>query len=490
MQWWLRVLARPLTLVVGVGAVLLGPGFPVQAQTLGLGGFPGMGPVAGNETSPHLISDPRGGLFRVWQRAGEPRSGGGAVFVDVLRPPNRWESLLDLRPVEKGANAHAADLAVGPADHLAVAYQWWRENPRSKQIRFAVSDDGGKSWTRPDIQLDRVGRAFEPRIAWARGKSLVVVWSDERRVGRVFDIYVRRSPDGGVTWEPEQLLSRFSRTAGDDIHARPRLVSDGGDRLWVVWVGVRSGRDSIYLNRSVDAGRTWTAPVALTGDSQSVYGHSLLRAENRMLMVWQDTRTGHDHLYAVSSSDAGVTWTEPTRIDHFPLDVQVEASSAAALLSPDGNVLVAWQDSRNGRDDIFIGHSSDGGRSWAPEDQRMDMDDPGTAVSRYPKLARASDGRIALAWEDDRAGYESIYLRVRSAGPKPQWGPEILVASQADKKGARLPDLAWVSDRPLLAWEVWDYSAGVQVVKRLGERLVELENPSGVSKSSTGGPSR
>jgi hypothetical protein len=144
---------------------------------------------------------------------------------------------------------------------------------------------------------------------------------------------------------------------------------------------------------------------------------------------------------------------------------------------------VAWQDPRNGREDIFLARSSDGGRSWGSEDQRMDMDDPGTAISSFPKLARASDGRIALAWEDDRTGYESVYLRVRSAGPNPQWGPEILVAPQAGKIAARLPELAWGPDGLHVAWEVWDYTTAPQIPKRLGERLLTIEGNSDISKA-------
>lgn len=492
MQHWWRDPVHRLALVAATGIFLLG-GAQGQAQMTGGGGsaeFPGMAAPASNETLPRFFMGPGGELFRVWQRAADPRSGGGSVLVDVARPRDQWERLIDLRSPEQGVNIHGADLAVGPPDGLAIAYQWWRETPRSKQIRVAVSEDGGKKWIQPPIPLDRVSRAFDPRIAWARGKSLVVVWSDERRAGRVFDVFVRRSPDGGVTWEPEQHLSRFSRTAATDIHARPRILSDGEDRLWVVWVGVRSGRSSLYLNRSVDAGRTWTEPMALTGDSQSVFGHSLVRAENRLLLIWHDTRTEHDHVYAVTSSDAGATWTEPARVDHFPVDAPVDASSPTVLLSPDGEAFVAWQDTRNGREDIFLARSSDGGRTWAPEDQRMDMDDPGTAVSRFPKLARARDGRIALAWEDDRAGYESVYLRVRSAGPDPKWGPEILVAPQAGKLGARIPELAWGSEGLHVAWEVWDYSTAPQIGKRLGGRLLPLDGQLNTGKPGTEAGSR
>jgi hypothetical protein len=67
----------------------------------------------------------------------------------------------------------------------------------------------------------------------------------------------------------------------------------------------------------------------------------------------------------------------------------------------------------------------------------MDADEPGTALSRFPSLARAQDGRVALAWDDDRAGLEDVYMRVRSAGERPQWGPEIRVSSPTPKLADR-----------------------------------------------------
>jgi hypothetical protein len=95
------------------------------------------------------------------------------------------------------------------------------------------------------------------------------------------------------------------------------------------------------------------------------------------------------------------------------------------LLNADGEALVAWQDARNGRDDIFLTRSTDGGRTWGSEDQRMDADEPGTALSRFASLARAKDGRVVLAWDDDRAGLEDVYARVRSAGERRRGGLEI-----------------------------------------------------------------
>ena len=470
---------RRLAVAAGAGALLLAGGhlaaqtpLSPQAPPSEGPGFPG-GATADDEVLPGLFPGPKGEVLRLWQREGDRRTGGGAVLLASAKPQDAWEKLVEIRPSEKGVSARNADLAVGPSGELAMVYRWWRDQPRSKQLRVASSDDGGKTWSQPSTSVDNAGKSFTPKIAWSN-KSLVVVWADERRRNRVFDIYARRSQDRGKTWEPEQILSLFPQQVPGDLYARPLLLSDGQDRLWVIWVGLRSGESALYLSRSTDGGRRWADPVALTGASRSAFGDIFLRAGDRMLVVWQDMRTDQDRLYAVSSSDAGATWTAPVRVDHLPADSTARTSSPTALLSPDGEALVAWEDRRNGRADIFLARSADGGRTWGTEDLRMDMDEAGTAVSRFPKLAKAKDGRVALAWEDDRAGLEQIYLRVRSAAAPGEWSPETRVSTPAPKHSAHQPELLWDPDGALhLAWQVWNMTlAPSRIDKQVGGRTL------------------
>jgi hypothetical protein len=146
----------------------------------------------------------------------------------------------------------------------------------------------------------------------------------------------------------------------------------------------------------------------------------------------------------------------------MPADSQTPAAFPAVVLGSDAEAFVAWQDGRNGRNDIFVGRSPDGGRTWGTEDMRLDMDEPGTAVSQGPAIARAEDGRLAVAWEDDRAGHPGIYLRVRTAGQSPAWGPEVVVAPPGPKKAARVPSVLWGRGGALyVTWEVWDFAQGL-----------------------------
>ena len=430
--------------------------------------------VPADEVTPRLLSGPDGQVFRLWARRIEFQTGGGGIFLALASPGNTWQKLLELLPSDPGVTALDADVAFGSSKDVVLVYQWRRHHPRTKQIRLARSDDGGKTWTQSPTGVENSGSGFTPKVAWGQGRNLVVAWGDERRDSRAWDVYARRSPDGGGTWEPEQLLSRFPQVGPTDFFIRPEMISDGQDRFWVVWQGLRNGRSGFYFNRSADGGRTWTDPVELSGQSESVFGQRLVRSGERLLLVWHDARTGKHRIYAVTSGDGGATWSPPTRVDHIPADSRAHALSPAVVLGPDAEAFVVWHDGRNGRDDIFVGRSPDGGRTWGPEDTRLDRDDSGTATSQFPTIARAEDGRLAVAWDDDRAGHEGIYLRLRTAGQSPAWGPEVVVAPPGRKKGARIPSLRWGPGGALyVAWEVWNSAQGpMAVTKQVEGRII------------------
>jgi hypothetical protein len=423
-------------------------------------------PAPADETAQRLLAGPDGQVYRLWLRRTEFRTGGGGVFLALASPGDTWKKLLDLIPTERGVTNLDPDAAFGASKEIAVAYQWRRHDPRIKYVRVARSVDGGQTWSTPTTPVDAAGKGFTPKVAWGKGQTLVVAWMDERRSDKAWDIYARRSPDAGATWEPEQKVSRFTRQTPADLAARPEMISDAQGRFWLVWIGLVNARSRLYLNRSTDDGRTWTDPVAISGESESVFGQRLLRQGERLLLVWQDARTGRDRNYTVVSADGGVTWTEPARVDHVPGDAPFSAGVPWAVLGPDGEAFVTWSDGRNGRDDVFVARSTDWGRTWGTDDVRVDADEPGTATSRFPKIARAADGRVAVAWEDDRAGHESVYLRVREAGPAGAWGPEVLVAPAGPKKAYRVPSVAWEQGGTVyVSWDVWDHGGGPKRVE-------------------------
>ena len=93
---------------------------------------------------------------------------------------------------------------------------------------------------------------------------------------------------------------------------------------------------------------------------------------------------------------------------------------------------------------------------------------------RPRSIERIGEEFLAIVWEDDRAGLESVYLRVRSAGQKPQWGPEILVAPATAKLAARVPEAAWGPAGLHVSWQVWDHwRAPGGIEKQVDSRVLQ-----------------
>src|SRR5262249_9779812 len=186
-----------LALTTGTLGLLL-VGSRLWAQTAPLSSGPSPATTGTFEATPRLYAGPKGEVLRLSYRVMATGTGG---IVGSTPASKGWKTRVEISPQDKDVTAGNADLGVGPDGQMTVAYQWWRKMPTSsKQIRLARSADGGKTWDQPDTSLDTSGKAFAPKVAWGRDQSLVVVWADEQRSNRVWDVYVRRSPDGGATW--------------------------------------------------------------------------------------------------------------------------------------------------------------------------------------------------------------------------------------------------------------------------------------------------
>ncbi len=106
-----------------------------------------------------------------------------------------------------------------------------------------------------------------------------------------WEIYTRRSDDGGRSWGAPLRL-----TCAPGISHRPSIVA-AGERVTVLWFDGRDGNLEIYAKDSADGGRSWSADQRLTmapGDSQHV---SVAAAGGDLYAVWYDERSGHPEIW-------------------------------------------------------------------------------------------------------------------------------------------------------------------------------------------------
>jgi hypothetical protein len=239
------------------------------------------------------------------------------------------------------------------------------------------------------------------------GSNLYVVWEDYR--SGVADVFFQHSADGGVTWLPQDV--RLTTNApGVTAAVAPRLCASG-TYLYVVWQDSRNGAGDVYFRRTPDAGVTWTPQEirldsGAAGAAQSGLPQVACNGQN-VVVAWQDFRNGLPDVYENRSADGGVTW--------LPADVRLDTDVAGAAVSfgpviamTGADVYVAWIDGRSGLFDIRLNRSGNSGATWLAADVRLDTDVAGSHSSGPVAIAADGAGVVAV-WSDDRNGQLDVY---------------------------------------------------------------------------------
>ncbi len=258
----------------------------------------------------------------------------------------------------------------------------------------AYSQDGGNSWksatgTAPkdyrisgDVSViyDKRGAAILCYIAfdklgttnyWAHGAT---------RNG----IFVRRSPDGGATWEPEAHAVIAQPTSpGVPFEDKPYIAADNTNskyagNLYVGWTEFRLDESVILFSRSTDGGLTWSTPITISthhglprDDNGAVEGFTgAVAADGTLYVAWADG----DAIAFTSSRDGGKTFAKSrSAIQTAPLYFDVTGLDRAngfpqldidARHGRHGLLYVTWSDYRDGDIGVYCATSTDKGKRW------------------------------------------------------------------------------------------------------------------------------
>lgn len=319
-------------------------------------------------------------------------------------------------------------------------------------IYLKRSRDGGSSWDR-EIRLTTAGGAFRVSLA-ASGSRLHLVWSDFR--SKKWEIYYRESLDGGSSWEPEMLL-----VPGAIAEVNRPQVAALGDAVHVVWHDDRDGHPKcytlshcieVYYKRSRDGGKTWERDVPLTfGPPLSGRPDIAAIAPSTVIVGYDEDRDDNDghEQYVLRSIDNGTTWTPPLRLTSSP-----GGSTHNSLIAAGAVAHLAWFDSRDpGNAEIYYRVSLEGGATWQAEERVTDAEGESTT----PLLA-ATAGYLHAIWLDRRMGKGEVWYRRRSLATGPTAPPQAAHSSRKREAGAD-GSPAWLLVFPLLVlvilWWHW-----------------------------------
>jgi hypothetical protein len=308
-------------------------------------------------------------------------------------------------PTAPGAAVSLLTPAPGPFTEPGIAV-----NPSNPQQVVAVfqdnahasySQDAGRTWHAAEgvasenykvsgdvsAAFDNLGHAFICYIAFDKLGTFNYWAHNATRNG----VFVRRSLDGGKTWEAKQVsVSENASDPGIPFEDKPYIVADSSSgagtsghagNLYVGWTRWTLTGSEILVARSTDDGETWSKPVEIDrhpglprDDNGAAEGFAgAVGPDGRLYAVWSQD----NDILLTASRDGGKTFSRARAILHtapimFAVDTLERANGfpqiAVDLRSKDPRsrrFYVTWTDYRNGDLDVFCSTSTDGGKKWS-----------------------------------------------------------------------------------------------------------------------------
>jgi BNR repeat-like domain len=268
---------------------------------------------------------------------------------------------------------------------------------------FVVAQAAQAGWTAAKRLTWTSGWSYNPAIAIDSSNNIHIVWQDDTTYN--YEIYFKKSTDGGTTWSASKRLTENSGWSSD-----PAIAANSGGTIHVVWDDTTPGNTEIFYRLSSDGGATWGASKRLTWN----FGASLspaigLGANDTVHVAWIDHTAGNPELYYRNSVDGGTTWNKVKRLTR----TKYGASDPVLVTDSGGAVHIVWFEYiEGGNDEIFYVRSTDGGATWSAV-KRLTWT---SGWSEYPAMALGLNKTLHVIWEDDVSGNYELYYKKSTDG--------------------------------------------------------------------------
>jgi predicted neuraminidase len=299
------------------------------------------------------------------------------------------------------------------------------------------------------------------------GRLAAVWYAGSREGASDVALYLSTQGPADARWSPPRAIVTRESVARDLRRyikkvGNPLVFADSAGKLWLIYVTVSVGGwsgSSLNVTTSLDGGMTWTAsrrltlspffnlselvrnapaPLADGGWAVPIYHElvstfpeilwlhetpeGLLATKSRVSAGWFGyqpalTPTEASHALALlrddsdtrkvslaRTDDAGDTWSQPQT-----LELPNPDSGLSATKLTDGRLLLAFNDSTDGRENLRLAMSDDEGRTWTRVATLAE--EPGADFS-YPFLRQAQSGDVHLVYTWKRQRIRHVVFNV------------------------------------------------------------------------------
>ena len=255
--------------------------------------------------------------------------------VYYKRSTNRgvsWES--EIRISDGYENSQYPSIAAsGSTVHIV-----WTEG---NSVFYKRSSDGGVTWLGSANGI-LLAEGIMPAISLTGTYIHIVFQKDD-------EIYYVNSINDGLSW------GAATRLTYDAAISRNPGISVSGNNIHIVWHDIRDGNYEIYYKKSGDGGLNWETDKRLTNDSYTSYHPSVFASDSIIHVVWYDVIYNYRVLYK-KSLDGGANWEADVLLENSDAGGSFNPSVTAFGTY----VLVVWEDTRDGNSEIYYTRNPSG----------------------------------------------------------------------------------------------------------------------------------
>lgn len=390
------------------------------------------------------------------------------------------------KPVVLNTTTHALPPVHVADDGKNRMYVVWVDERKGHNLYMNYSQDKGKTFMEKDINLTPDFNAATLPYILIDGESLRLFFvgapkgvgeggartraerqktseTDSKTEGKEqkaeAGVFYMQSKDSGKTWSNPLKVQGLE----DWTPALLNAVKTG-DNVVVFWAGVKG----IYGASSKDGSEWKHFELKETGGQDVARLNVAADGKGALFLSaswkeWGSHYTVKQNTFFYRSEDHGNTWLEPRKLNTNEYG-NTTSYLPAMHVRDNGTILVAWQDHRDIRGDIYINYSKDSGKTWLEKDINIEKT-PGKDNSFFPHVVNHGDKYYMLwiRYADDRmSGDADIYME------------EFTIADLKALDGGK-PSMSKDGSEKLLRERVADF--WVAMVKREREKVFELYDP-------------
>lgn len=226
--------------------------------------------------------------------------------------------------------------------------------------------------------------------------GVIVVWVD-RLPGSKSDVYAQRfDHNGNSLWTTDGVIVT---NAGDD-QSYPRITEDGYGGVVVVWRDYRNGNFDIYAQRIDSNGnRLWNSDgVVICDTTGNQLSHSVELSGDKVIICWQDYRSGSSDIYAQAVSlNGNLLWDS----NGIPISTASGTQMGCKVVEDgQGGGIIAWTDNRNFYDIYAQRVDGAGNVLWTENGIVVNQSDN---LQYKPEMISDGNGGAYIVWYDKRS---------------------------------------------------------------------------------------